>query len=29
MVVRYAVRNEPIDRVLGWASTEIEGFMRN
>ncbi len=29
MVVRYAVKNEPMDRVLGWASSELEGFMRN
>jgi ABC-type glycerol-3-phosphate transport system substrate-binding protein len=29
MVVRYGIKNEPMDRVISWASTEIEGFMRN
>ena len=28
MVVRYAVKNEPLEKVLGWAASEIEGFMR-
>ena len=28
MVVRYAVKKEPLDKVLGWAASEIEGFMR-
>ncbi|MBM3622576.1 MAG: extracellular solute-binding protein [Alphaproteobacteria bacterium] len=28
MVVRYAIRGEPMDRVLGWAASELEGYMR-
>ncbi len=28
MVVRYAVKNDPLEKVLDWASSEIEGFMR-
>jgi hypothetical protein len=28
MVVRYALKGEAMDRVLGWAAGELEGFMR-
>ena len=28
MVVRYALRNEPMDKVLGFATNELEGYMR-
>lgn len=29
MVVRYAVRGDSMEKVISWASSEIEGFMRN
>ena len=28
MVVRYAIKNEPMDKVLGYAANELEGYMR-
>ncbi len=28
MVVRYGLKGEPMDKVIGWASNELEGFMR-
>ena len=28
MVARYALRGEPINQVIGWATSEIEGYMR-
>ena len=28
MVVRYAIRNEPMDKVLAFANNELEGYMR-
>lgn len=28
MVVRYGIKKEPMDKVLAWAASEIEGFMR-
>ena len=28
MVVRYALRGEPMDKVIGWATNELEGYMR-
>jgi len=27
-VVRYALRNEPMDKVLAFAANELEGYMR-
>lgn len=29
MVVRYALRGEPMDKVIGWAASELEGYMRS
>ena len=28
MVVRYALKGEPMDKVLGFATNELEGYMR-
>ncbi|HEX7925894.1 MAG TPA: extracellular solute-binding protein [Bradyrhizobium sp.] len=28
MVVRYAIKGEPMDKVIAWANNELEGFMR-
>jgi len=28
MVIRYAIKGEPIDKVLGYAASELEGYMR-
>jgi ABC-type glycerol-3-phosphate transport system substrate-binding protein len=28
MVVRYAIRGEAMDKVIGWATSELEGYMR-
>jgi hypothetical protein len=28
MVVRYAIKGEAMDKVIGWASSELEGYMR-
>jgi ABC-type glycerol-3-phosphate transport system substrate-binding protein len=28
MVVRYAIKGDPMDKVIGWAASELEGFMR-
>ena len=28
MVVRYGIKGEPMDKVLGFAASELEGYMR-
>jgi hypothetical protein len=29
MVVRYALKGEAMDKVIGWAAGELEGYMRS